>query len=142
MGLWVTKSPFPTNEREDTQGASRRYEGMCTQLACSRLATGSETSEGAFPECLWSLAEAFPLDWLVLALPAPCTPSLSLSPGEGHGPCASAVPSAAGCLGAVTAWSCDSTRLVHFEPDLVSAAQMAGIQAEVCVGPMAEHRPD
>lgn len=51
MGLWVTKSPFPTNEREDTQGASRRYEGACTQLACSRLAAGSEMSEGALPEC-------------------------------------------------------------------------------------------
>lgn len=67
MGLWVTKSPFPTNEREDTQGASRRYEGACTQLVCSRSAAGSEMSEGALPECL-ELGRSFPAG---LASPCP-----------------------------------------------------------------------
>lgn len=140
MGLCVTKSPFPTNEREDTQGASRRYEGVCTQLVCSRLAAGSETSEGALPECLWSLAEAFPLDWLVLALPAPCTPSLSLSLVKVMAP----VPQPCRLLQAVwVPWLHGAvTARDLFTLPLVSAAQMAGIQAEVCVGPMAEHRPD
>lgn len=151
MGLWVTKSPCPTNEREDTQGASWRHEGACTQLAWSRLAAGSEMSEGVFPECLWSLAKlsrwtgwslpcwhpaphhsACPLVKVMAPVPQPCRLLRAVWVPWLHG----------ALLRKHLAWSCDSMRLVHFEPGLVSAVQTAGIRAEVCVGPMAKHLPD
>lgn len=66
--------------------------------------------------------------------------------GGGHGPHASATLSTGAARRPLSKQGLElqqeARSRLHLGPGLVSAAQMAGIGAEGCAGPMAEHLPD